>query len=179
MLKKRFVVERCAALALLAAVLLSAVPAGAATMQDLFWKRAWKEMEALYASMDERSPQDAALMANAYRIQDRWPDAVAILEEYAGKFPASIRPYADMTLLLGYERANRDQEALALAEKLWKNAPQELKYYVAYAQYRLLSKGGDERRLCPVCWRLPRRRSGGYTLCRTGSSFRGIGRSRR
>ena len=128
MLKKRFVVERCAVLALLAglaAALLSAVPAGAATMQDLFWKRAWKEMEALYASMDERSPQDAALMANAYRIQDRWPDAVAILEEYAGKFPASIKPYADMTLLLGYERANRDQEALALAEKLWKNAPQD------------------------------------------------------
>lgn len=150
MLKKRFVVERCAVLALLAglaAALLSALPAGAATMQDLFWKRAWKEMEALYASMDERSPQDAALMANAYRIQDRWPDAVAILEEYAGKFPASIKPYADMTLLLGYERANRDQEALALAEKLWKNAPQELKYYVAYAQYRLLAKGADERKI--------------------------------
>ena len=39
MLKKRFVVERCAVLALLmglAAALLSALPAGAATMQDLF-----------------------------------------------------------------------------------------------------------------------------------------------
>ena len=51
-----------------------------------------------------------------------------------------------MTLLLGYERMGRAEEALNLSERLWKSAPRELKYYVAAAQHRLL-KDGDPKKV--------------------------------
>ncbi|MCR5347403.1 MAG: lytic transglycosylase domain-containing protein [Fretibacterium sp.] len=121
------------------------VPA-ASRMYDLFWKRSWAEMEAQYRKGGQ-TPRDHALMANAYRLQGKWPQAVAVLEAHAGKFPAGIRPYADMTLLLGYEKAGREKEALALAGRLWKSAPQDLKYYVALAQYRLSPGEGPLTRM--------------------------------
>ena len=122
-------------------------PAPAASrMYDLFWKRSWAAMEEQYKKGGQ-NPRDHALMANAYRLQEKWPQAVAILEAHAGKFPAGIRPYADMTLLLGYEKAGRKKEALDLAERLWKSAPQDLKYYVALAQYRISPGEGPLNRM--------------------------------
>ena len=87
-------------------------------MYDLFWKRSWAAMEEQYKKGGQ-TPRDHALMANAYRLQEKWPQAVALLEAHAEKFPASIRPYADMTLLLGYEKEGRKKEALALGMKTW------------------------------------------------------------
>ena len=122
-------------------------PAPAASrMYDLFWKRSWAAMEEQYKKGGQ-NPRDHVLMANAYRLQEKWPQAVAILEAHAGKFPAGIRPYADMTLLLGYEKAGRKKEALDLAERLWKSAPQDLKYYVALAQYRISPGEGPLNRM--------------------------------
>ena len=122
-------------------------PAPAASkMFDLFWKRSWAAMEEQYKKGGQ-TPRDHALMANAYRLQEKWPQAVALLEAHAEKFPTSVRPYADMTLLLGYEKEGRKKEALALAERLWKSAPQDLKYYVALAQYRISPGEGPLNRM--------------------------------
>ncbi|MCR4818451.1 MAG: transglycosylase SLT domain-containing protein [Fretibacterium sp.] len=118
----------------------------ASRMYDLFWKRSWAEMETQYRKGKQTS-RDHALMANAYRLQEKWPQAVAVLEAHSGKFPAGVRPYADMTLLLGYEKTGRKKEALAQAERLWKTAPQDLKYYVALAQYRLSPGEGALKRM--------------------------------
>ncbi|MBR0097735.1 MAG: transglycosylase SLT domain-containing protein [Synergistaceae bacterium] len=118
-------------------------------MYDLFWRRAWSQMENLYNSQ-RNSARDHALMANAYRFQNKWSEMTRVLEAHGKEFPANIRPYADMTLILGYEKLKRYNEALALAENLYKNAPQDLKYYIALAQYRILKdnlKSQDNKRL--------------------------------
>ena len=84
-------------------------------------------------------------MVNALRLRGKWPEAVSILEAQGNAFPQGIRPYADMTLLLGYERMGRTEEALSLSERLWKSAPRELKYYIAAARYRLLKDGKPQK----------------------------------
>ena len=119
--------------------------AQATALRDLFWRRAWTEMEMQYNSQKKKTLTDHALMANAYRFQNRWADAVRILEANSRSFPASIRPYADMTMLLGYEELKQTQKAINLSENLYKNAPAELKYYVALAQYRLYDSQNDSR----------------------------------
>ena len=50
-----------------------------------------------------------------------------------------------MTRLLGYENLKQNQKALALAESLYKNAPADLKYYVALAQYRIYNAQQDSK----------------------------------
>ena len=141
---KKYAAFTAAAL-LLAWVCAAPAQAAQASMEDLFWRRAWPAMERLYASRGEKTARDHALMANAYRFRGKWPEAVAILEEHASSFPASIRPYAEMTLLLGYEELKKNQQALDLSERLWKNAPQDLKYYIALAQYRLTKDTSQSR----------------------------------
>jgi soluble lytic murein transglycosylase len=49
-----------------------------------------------------------------------------------------------MTLLLGYENLKRIPEALKTAARLEKTAPADLRYYVAYAQVRLLGDRDPE-----------------------------------
>ncbi len=115
----------------------------ASSLQDLFWRRAWPEMELQFKSIKKKSTRDYSLMANAYRFQEKWAEAVSILESQAKNFPASVRPYADMTLLLGYENLHQTQRALTLAESLYKSAPADLKYYVALAQYRINDSQGS------------------------------------
>ena len=116
----------------------------ASQMFDLFWRRSWDAMEAQYRK-GKPTARDHALMANAYRLQNKWREAVAVLDAHIGEFPASVRPYAEMTRLLGCEQLKRTKEARELAERLWKSAPQDLKYYVALAQYRLVREGQDAR----------------------------------
>lgn len=116
---------------------------GASKLEDLFWRRAWPEMELQFQSIKKKSARDYSLMANAYRFQEKWSEAVRILESQAKNFPASVRPYADMTLLLGYENTGQTQRALTLAESLYKSAPNDLKYYAALAQYRINDAQGS------------------------------------
>ena len=115
----------------------------ASSLQDLFWRRAWPEMELQFKSIKKKTTRDYSLMANAYRFQEKWAEAVSILEAQSKNFPASVRPYADMTLLLGYENLHQTHRALTLAESLYKSAPADLKYYVALAQYRINDSQGS------------------------------------
>ncbi|NLL36144.1 MAG: transglycosylase SLT domain-containing protein [Fretibacterium sp.] len=116
------------------------------TLEGLFWERSWEKMDVLYASKKDLKPQDHTLMANALRMRGKWPEAVAIMEKVAPSLPDSVRPYADMTLLLGFEKQGRASEALALVEKLWKKSPPELKYYAASAQFRLLKEASAAKK---------------------------------
>jgi len=118
---------------------------GAESLKTLFGRRAWPEMEVKFNSLKKKTPNDYSLMANAYRFQNKWREAVEILEEHSKNFPASVRPYADMTRLLGYENLNENKKALTLAENLYKNSPADLKYYVALAQYRIYDKNQDSK----------------------------------
>ena len=118
---------------------------GAESLKNLFWRRAWPEMETQFNSLKKKTANDYSLMANAYRFQNKWQEAVELLETHSKNFPASVRPYADMTRLLGYENLNQDKKALTLADSLYKNAPADLKYYVALAQYRIYDKNQDSK----------------------------------
>ena len=118
---------------------------GAESLKNLFWRRSWPEMELQFNSIKKKTANDYSLMANAYRFQNKWQDAADILENHAKNFPASIQPYAEMTLLLAYENLNQNQKALRLAENLYKKAPADLKYYVAFAQYRIGNKNNDSK----------------------------------
>ena len=111
---------------------------GAVTLSSLFQKRSWDAMDEVYASKKNPTPMEHSLMANALRIRSKWAESVAILERHMASFPVEVRPYAEMTLLLGFEKLGKPAEALDLAARMGKNAPEDLKYYIAYAQYRLL-----------------------------------------
>ena len=117
----------------------------AETMSDLFRQKSWTRLETLFNSLKKKTTLDYSLMANAYRMQERWSDAVAILESQSKNFPSSIKPYADMTLMLGYEKLNRTQDAINLSERLYRVAPVELKYYIAFAQYRIFNNAHNEK----------------------------------
>ena len=127
------------------ALALSSASYAAQSLKDLFWARNWAGMEQQYRSQKTKTARDHALMANAYRFQERWQDALNIVEAQAKNFPASVRPYADMMRVLGYERLGQTQKALTISESLYKNAPADLKYYVALAQYRLYNLQQDKR----------------------------------
>ncbi|MBQ7560811.1 MAG: transglycosylase SLT domain-containing protein [Synergistaceae bacterium] len=114
-------------------------------LQDLFWQHSWQEMESAFQALPQKTPRDYSLMANAYRFQSKWRECAAILESQSGKFPASIKPYADMTLILCYENSGQNDKAIKLAENLYKSAPNDLKYYVALSQYRIYSARNDSR----------------------------------
>ena len=130
---------------ILIALFTTITQAQAANLRDLFWKRSWLEMEQKYNSLKKKTLTDHSLMANAYRFQEKWPEAVRILEANSRSFPASMRPYAEMTMLLGYEKMKQTNKALTLSESLYKTAPADLKYYVALAQYRLYDSQKDSK----------------------------------
>ena len=117
----------------------------AQSLRDLFWARSWPQMELQYNSQKTKTPKDHALMANAYRYQERWQDALNIIEPNAKNLPASVKPYAEMMRLLAYENLGQPQKALTISENLYKTAPVDLKYYAALAQYRLYNSQKDSR----------------------------------
>ena len=137
--------KRTCLLALIFSIILSPASWAAQNLRELFWARSWTQMEMQYKSQRTKTARDHALMANAYRFQERWQDAVNILEAQTKNFPAGVKPYADMTRLLGYEKLGQTQKALALADSLYNNAPTDLKYYVAMAQHRLYNSINDPR----------------------------------
>ncbi|MBQ3447568.1 MAG: hypothetical protein IJG37_07995, partial [Synergistaceae bacterium] len=79
-------------LALILTVSAASFSWGASKLEDLFWRRAWPEMELQFNAIKKKSARDYSLMANAYRFQEKWPEAVRILESQAKNFPASVRP---------------------------------------------------------------------------------------
>ena len=117
----------------------------AANLRDLFWARDWAQMELQYKSQKVKSPKDHGLMANAYRYQEKWQEAINIIESQSKNFPQSVKPYAEMMRVLGYEKLAQTKKALSIAENLYKNAPVDLKYYVALAQYRLYNSQNDNK----------------------------------
>ena len=146
-LEKRGIVLRrqynCAVVLLCLLLTLSAIwtpraEAAEITLSSLFWERSWVAMSEVYSSQKELTALDHSLMANALRIQNKWSEAVAILEKHRSSFPVEVGAYADMTLLLGYEKTGRYSEALKLASEMEKNVPEDLRYYIAYAQLRML-----------------------------------------
>ncbi|MBQ7221386.1 MAG: transglycosylase SLT domain-containing protein [Synergistaceae bacterium] len=126
-------------------LVLASTSYGTESLRDLFWARNWAQMEMQYKSQKVRTARDHALMANAYRYQERWQEAINIIESQSKNFHASVKPYAEMMRVLGYEKLRQNQKALSIAEALYKNAPADLKYYVALAQYRLCSSQNDQR----------------------------------
>jgi soluble lytic murein transglycosylase len=111
---------------------------------SLFQKQAWEALDEFYSSRKPPTPVEHALMANSLRIRNKWDEVVTILEKHASSFPAEVRPYANMTLLLGYEKQGKKQKAWKLTGEMEKNAPEELRYYIAYAQFRLLGDVNPE-----------------------------------
>lgn len=127
--------------------LINLKPVYSASLYELFWQRSWAQMENNFNAQSKKSARDYALMANAYRFQEKWNEAVKILETQSKNLPENIKPYADMTLLLGYEKLKRTNDAINLAERFYRVAPADLKYYVAFAQYRLYDSIHDSNNL--------------------------------
>lgn len=138
-------IKKFAAIFLFIFCLIPESHAASNNLQDLFWQHSWQEMESAFQALQQKTPRDYSLMANAYRFQSKWRECAAILESQSGKFPASIKPYADMTLILCYENSDQDDKAVRLAENLYKSAPNDLKYYAALSQYRIYSARNDSR----------------------------------
>lgn len=137
--------RRIALLTMIISLLMASASLAAQNLNALFWARNWTQMELQYKSQKTKSAKDHGLMANAYRFQEKWPEAISIIETHAKNFPASVKPYAEMMRVLGYEKMGQPQKALSLAENLYKSAPADLKYYVALAQHRISSSRNDQR----------------------------------
>ncbi len=132
--------------ALLAFLLLASLPGFGAEQEEcdtLFWNRDWAGLEALDAE-GALSPRGKSLLANALWLQGRWADSLAVFDGLGDGLPPSLRPYREMLTLLGLERTGRKAEALLKGRELWNEAPEELRYYVAYALSRL--EGNPEER---------------------------------
>lgn len=114
------------------------------SMEELFWQRAW-------GAIDQRVTQegnflslsDVTFGANALWIQKRYGDAVELLAPRRHALPPEVRPYADLMLVLGYERTNRREQAMKLGTELWPRTPEDIRYYVAYAMARLHRDAGN------------------------------------
>jgi len=126
---------------------------GAPSMEELFWKRAWGAVEqrviqeGIFLSLS-----DATFAANAFWMQKRYGDAVDLLAPRRHALPPEVRVYADLMLVLGYERTNRREEALKLGKDLWPRTSADVRYYVAYALARIYRDEGktSEGRLPPA-----------------------------
>ncbi|MDR3322029.1 MAG: lytic transglycosylase domain-containing protein [Synergistaceae bacterium] len=118
-------------------------------MESAFRGRAWGAMDSLYKTSsvsgdaDLVASRDRSLYLNALWMQGRYSEGVGLLEgmlksgDVEENFPADIRPYASMLLVLGEERTGRKEQAYENGWALWESAPQPLRYYLAYALGRL------------------------------------------
>lgn len=133
----------------------SADAAAPQTMYDAFWARNWRAMDAVSAdiaarSKDLRAPKltarDKSLYLNGLWLQSRYAEGVAVLDSIQPDFPDELKPYGRMFTVLGLERTGRKEAAAAAGEALWNDAPEGVKYYLAYAMGRIsrdLSKDAD------------------------------------
>lgn len=138
------------AVAIAAACLLS-YPSYAAPAKDIetaFWSRDWKAMDTLSgneaASADKipsvishLTAKEKSLYLNALWMQGRYPEGLSVLESVSGDLPHELRPYSSMFMILGMERTGRKDEAHDIGAAMWSEAPQSVRYYLAYAMGRL------------------------------------------
>ncbi|MDR3254520.1 MAG: lytic transglycosylase domain-containing protein [Synergistaceae bacterium] len=123
---------------------------GESPMESAFRSRNWGTMDSLYGGSGARSEdsglvasRDQSLYLNALWIQGKYSEGVDMLErmlrseDVEENFPADIRPYASMLLVLGEERTGRKNESFENGRALWETAPGSLKYYLAYALARV------------------------------------------
>ena len=135
--------KRLGGAVLLAVAWASGAFGGAPSMEELFWKRAWGAVEQrVIQEGNFLSLSDATFAANAFWMQKRYGDAVDLLAPRRHALPPEVRVYADLMLVLGYERTNRREEALKLGKDLWPRTSADVRYYVAYALARIYRDEG-------------------------------------
>lgn len=133
-------------LVLLCISFLAPRPLHAQSLGNAFWNRQWdiieKQVQENPASL---SPRDRVLWANALWIQQRWKESLTVFDGVRGEMPDELRSYSDMLVLLGLERMGRVEEARSYGREFCPLAPEELKYYAAFAMARLSLPEGKER----------------------------------
>lgn len=113
-------------------------PLHAESPETDFWNRNWQSMEArVNQEPSSLTPRERSLHANALWLQGRWAEAVTELKALQPLFPPELQPYSRMLVLLGLERTDRREEALAYGLSFFPEAPEELRFYAAYALARL------------------------------------------
>jgi len=129
--------------ALLVILLFPTSAVKASEIEDLFWSRQWVALETKVRSLgDQASPKERVIFANALWLQRKWAPALEILLEEREDLPEGLKPFADMLILLGFERTGDGRKAEEAALSLWKGDDWVLAPHVAYALGRLSLKGG-------------------------------------
>lgn len=116
------------------------------TMEEAFWARNWRAMDDLQAAFESKSrdllPAKLSVKEQSFRLnglwlQGRYAEGLVALESIQQELPEALRPYGKMLGVLGMERTDKKQEAYEAGKPLWEEAPEPLKYYLAYAMGRL------------------------------------------
>ena len=145
MQRNRFTIVFLVSAAVLFLLPFSSSTAETPSMEEMFWARDWKGLDAAVSSRPKSlSPREMSLAANAFWLQGRWDDALKFLGEASSFWPPEVAPYGTMMTILGLERTNRRDEAAVLARNFLPKAPADIAYYVAYALCRLT--GEDEKK---------------------------------
>ena len=105
-------------------------------MEDALWNRDWRTMDEIFSS-STISPREKSIYVNGLWEQGRYAEGIGILESIYQDYPNDLRAYADMLFILGLERTEKKQEAFERGKVAWESAPENLKYYLAYAMARL------------------------------------------
>ncbi|NLB83721.1 MAG: transglycosylase SLT domain-containing protein [Synergistaceae bacterium] len=117
------------------------------TMDTLFEKKDWKEIDKLLADpVTKLTPREESLGANALWLQNRWKEAEVLLKKSSSFWPEEVRPYGTLLSILALERTNRKDQAAALASEFLPSAPPDVAYYVAYALYRLTDEKDEKEK---------------------------------
>ncbi|MDR1579137.1 MAG: hypothetical protein LBS35_02170, partial [Synergistaceae bacterium] len=121
--------------------------ANASAIDDAFWARDWKTMDAVYTASvsDDTAPETQALTtreksvyANGLWLQGRYSESVSVFESIQQNLSENLRAYTYMLFILGSERTDRKQDAFERGAALWNSEPPDaIKYYIAYAMARL------------------------------------------
>jgi soluble lytic murein transglycosylase len=83
---------------------------------------------------------DRVIYANSLWLQRKWAPALEILLEERDSLPEGLKPFADMLILLGYERTGDGQKAKQAALSFQNGDDWALAPHVAYALGRLFLK---------------------------------------
>ena len=127
-------------------VVLSTAACAGNEMEDAFWIRDWRTMDNIYSASVSRdisasspavSPREKSIYVNGLWLQGRYEEGVGILESIQQDYPNGIRVYADMLYILGLERTGKIHDAFEMGKVVWESAPDNLKYYLAFAMGRL------------------------------------------
>lgn len=119
-------------------------PALADSVDDLFLAKQWGQLDEFVAlTGNSLSPREWSVYANGLWLQNRYDEALEILLRIQDDFPPSVRPFGKFYTALAFERTGQESEAKALLYKLWPKSPEPLRFYVAYALFRV--EDGDEK----------------------------------